>query len=69
MGRMPTNRAGIYAVPQDTLRGSVYLVDNVLDTGLTMRECMALIPDAMPLPFATVGGGKRCIRSIGGKNA
>lgn len=32
----------------------IYLIDNVISTGTTIRDCLTLIPDAVPFAYAKV---------------
>ena len=44
---------GLYAVGR--IAGKrIFLIDNVLATGKTMHDCMMLVPEAVPFPYAIV---------------
>ncbi len=56
--------SGIYAVRHGKIQGRIYLIDNVSDTGLTMKGCVSFIPEAEPFAFASGISGKPLSMSV-----
>ena len=45
---------GLYRGGSVDGKSRIFLIDNVISTGLTMRSCMRLVPGATPFAFAEV---------------
>ena len=45
---------GLYKVEDIITNKNIYLIDNVVSTGLTIRDSIRLIPNAIPFPYASV---------------
>ena len=45
---------GLYNIGNIVTNQRVFLIDNVVATGLTMKDCVELIPSAIPFAFAEV---------------
>lgn len=46
--------SGIYKIEEEDKFQKVFLIDNVIASGKTMNDCLALIPKAEPFAYATV---------------